>query len=78
MIVHHWGATRHIGPRLLTALVMLLGLLLQSCGGTNQQSLSVGDPAPSFSLPSATGGTTSLSDYVGKQPVLLYFSMGDG
>jgi hypothetical protein len=78
MIVHRWGTTRHIGPQLLTALVMLLGLLLQSCGGTNQQSLNVGDPAPAFSLPSAAGGTTSLTDYVGKQPVLLYFSMGDG
>ena len=78
MIVHRWGTTRRVGSRLLTALVMLLGLLLQSCGGTNQQSLNVGDPAPLFSLPSATGGTTSLSDYVGKQPVLLYFSMDDG
>jgi cytochrome oxidase Cu insertion factor (SCO1/SenC/PrrC family) len=39
--------------------------------------IAVGRPAPAFSLPSASGGTVSLSDYAGK-PVLLYFSMGPG
>ena len=42
-------------------------------GGT----VKVGDPAPSFTLPTADGGKTSLSDYRG-QAVLLYFSMGPG
>ena len=34
--------------------------------------LSPGDPAPGFSLPDSTGGTTSLADLAG-QRVLLYF-----
>jgi hypothetical protein len=38
----------------------------------------VGSVAPSFILPAANGGTVSLADYRGEQPVLLYFSMGPG
>ena len=43
----------------------------------DQSAVVVGEKAPAFSLPSANGGTVSLSDYAGK-PVLLYFSMGPG
>jgi cytochrome oxidase Cu insertion factor (SCO1/SenC/PrrC family) len=39
--------------------------------------VGVGQTAPAFSLPSAQGGTMSLSKFQGK-PVLLYFSMGPG
>jgi cytochrome oxidase Cu insertion factor (SCO1/SenC/PrrC family) len=53
-------------------------------GACNQQSTksqnegaSVGEPAPAFELPSATGARVSLSDFKGKD-VLLYFSMGPG
>ena len=38
----------------------------------------VGDEGPAFTLPSAQGGTVSLSDYRGRKSVLLYFSMGPG
>jgi peroxiredoxin len=38
----------------------------------------VGKSAPGFTLPSASGEEISLSDYRGKKPVLLYFSMGPG
>ncbi len=34
--------------------------------------LTVGDPAPSFSLPDADGKTVSLSDYAGRR-VIVYF-----
>src|SRR5579885_2947402 len=33
----------------------------------------VGDPAPNFTLPSQTGNTVSLSDFIGKKVIVLYF-----
>ena len=52
----------------------------QSSGGSDVgdgKTVKVGDAAPNFTLPTADGGKTSLSDYRG-QAVLLYFSMGPG
>ncbi len=40
---------------------------------TAPQTPRVGDPAPDFALPSATGGTVRLSDFRGKSEVVLYF-----
>ncbi len=34
---------------------------------------AVGTPAPDFTLPTQTGDTVSLSDFRGKQPVVLFF-----
>ena len=68
---------RHRLPIALAALIVLAA----SCGGTDPQDdapLSEGDRAPGFTLPSASGGTVGLSDFAGKKPVLLYFSMGPG
>jgi hypothetical protein len=60
-------------------------LLAPSCDGRGSGAgieddapLSEGDAAPVFSLPSVSGGNVELSDFVGKKPVLLYFSMGPG
>ncbi|MFN8234229.1 MAG: hypothetical protein U0V56_12425 [Actinomycetota bacterium] len=39
---------------------------------------SEGDRAPGFELPAADGGRVALADFLGKKPVLLYFSMGPG
>lgn len=61
---------------------LLLTLLAAACKGgdapTSEAALNVGDRAPSFELPAASGGRASLDDFVGKKPVLLYFSMGPG
>lgn len=57
------------------ALIILL--LLAGCGRATG-GLKEGDKAPDFRLPTATGTTVSLSDYVGKQPVLLFFHMAAG
>lgn len=53
--------------RLLACLVLLPALAL--CGS----QLKVGDAAPDFSLPASTGKTVKLSDYLGKQTVVLAF-----
>lgn len=59
------------------ALIVSLALLLAGCQSTNQTSLALGDIAPDFALPSATGGDVSLAG-LAEQNVLLYFSMADG
>ncbi len=68
--------TSYRTPLALAALI----LLAASCGGTGADDapLSEGDRAPNFTLPSASGETVALSDFAGKKPVLLYFSMGPG
>jgi peroxiredoxin Q/BCP len=40
---------------------------------SDEQPVRVGELAPDFSLPSTSGGTQSLSDFRGKQAVVLYF-----
>ncbi|MEO6531257.1 MAG: thioredoxin-dependent thiol peroxidase [Specibacter sp.] len=37
------------------------------------ERLSPGDPAPTFTLPNAAGGTTSLSDFSGRQLILYFY-----
>ena len=76
------GRRAHMKTHTVAAAVVLF-VLAAACGGQGSptveepSAISVGDRAPSFSLPSAEGGTVSSSDYAGK-PVLLYFSMGPG
>ena len=40
---------------------------------TQTAKVQVGDKAPDFTLPSATGEQVRLSDFLGKQNVILYF-----
>ncbi len=44
-----------------------------SSNSTVGRRVRVGDPAPDFALTAADGRTVRLSDYRGKQPVVLYF-----
>lgn len=57
---------------------MALAVVLLTACGASDSGLEVGDRAPDFSLLAADGGTVSLSDYRGEQPVLLYFHMALG
>ena len=41
------------------------------------EALEVGDKAPDFELPATTGGTIRLSDFLGKQMVLVEFYHAD-
>ncbi|MGE5591549.1 MAG: redoxin domain-containing protein [Bacillota bacterium] len=43
-----------------------------------EPALAVGDRAPDFTLPNASGKEFSLSQYLGKENVLLFFHMGTG
>lgn len=60
--------------------MILLALVVASVigvGGIGQGfALQVGEKAPMFELPSTTGKTVKLADYLGKQPVVLFFYIG--
>jgi len=58
--------------------LLLIVPILAACGPSNGEELAVGDPAPSFTLPTASGDQVSLIDYRSSKPVLLYFHMADG
>ncbi len=55
---------------LLLTGVLLAGLLLAASAAT---ALEIGDKAPDFTLPSTTGEKISLSQFRGKELVLLEF-----
>lgn len=57
---------------LLIALFIASFTVLQSCGG-NAENLSVGNPAPDFTLQDSDGNSYSLSSYTEKNPVIIYF-----
>lgn len=69
---------------LMGAFLALVLLVLQGCTSsapaTSEQApqSTDGRQAPAFALPAADGGTVALDDYVGRQPVLLYFHMAVG
>ena len=65
-----------------THLALVLALGAAACSAEQapaptESSLTVGDAAPSFTLPTADGTFVSLGDLRGR-PALLYFSMGPG
>ena len=59
--------------RMLKALLAgaFLALAAQSV-----HALQVGDKAPDFSLPSTKGANIRLSDFAGKQSVVVFFYIG--
>ncbi len=56
---------------LLSIVFMLVG------GWSGLTAAAETKPAPAFTLPSSTGGTVQLADYLGKSPILLVFYMGN-
>jgi hypothetical protein len=73
---------KYLLPGLIVTIALLL--TLSGCrsapaepeGGSG--SLTVGDTAPDFTLPAATGGEVSLARVREQQDVLLYFNMAYG
>lgn len=80
MIALMGGRVSLVWPLLLAAMVSVLA----GCQGDEGSDdagvdhLAVGDRAPAFDLPSVDGERVSLDDYIGRKPILLYFSMGPG
>jgi thioredoxin-dependent peroxiredoxin len=56
---------------LITQIAILLAGGVVMFGTATAEELKVGDMAPDFSLPGSDGKTYKLSDYLGKQPVVL-------
>jgi len=54
-------------------MVVLLSSLLLGLGASHVLALQVGDKAPDFSLPATTAEAIKLADFVGKQPVVVFF-----
>jgi peroxiredoxin Q/BCP len=60
--------------RCLSNLVLVGVLLVSMLGGLRETTaLEVGEKAPDFTLPSTMGGQISLSQFQGKQFVLIEF-----
>ena len=51
-------------------LCVAVGLML-ACAAARAADLAPGDPAPDFSLPGSDGKTYTLSDFKGKEAVVL-------
>lgn len=62
----------------IAAVIVVAAGLVWMLPRSDNATLRVGQAAPDFTLPNALGGEVRLADYVGKQPVLIYFSMGHG
>ena len=57
----------------MKALFVLTAIILASLMTTAQTGLKKGDKAPSFTAKSHDGSEWTLSDYIGKKNVILYF-----
>jgi hypothetical protein len=45
--------------------------------GQQQRRAAVGARAPAFTLPSSMGSPVALASYLGRQPIVLLFYMGE-
>ena len=59
-------------PRMLKVLAAAVFALAAQAA----QALNVGDKAPDFALPSTTGKTIRLSDFAGRQSVVIFTYIG--
>ena len=62
--------------RLLKSLLAGAILALAALAAQGAHALQVGDKAPDFSLPSTKGGNVKLSDFAGKQSVVIFTYIG--
>ncbi len=77
-----WRAPRALNLAALAVSVVLLGLgswfnFVYAKLPPAATALSIGRPAPDFTLPDAAGQRVSLSSYRGRAPVVVVFYRGD-
>jgi AhpC/TSA family len=64
--------------RLLVNTALLVGAIVAGVfGAATLEAIEVGERAPDFELPATTGGTVKLSQFLGKQSVLIEFYGAD-
>ena len=71
-----FGRRRVLGVPALALLAAFAWWVAPAAPGAAQAALgalTLGAPAPDFKLPDLDGKTVSLSEFKGKQPVLIYF-----
>ena len=57
-------------------MAVLLSSVLLGLGASHVLALQVGDKAPDFRLPATTAEAITLTDFVGKKPVVVFFYIG--
>ena len=58
------------------AAATFMGMVLLLLTAAQGMALQVGDKAPPFSLAATTAEKIELANYLGKQPVVLFFYIG--
>lgn len=61
----------------VTGIVVAGALLASVFGAATLEALEIGQRAPDFELPATTGSTIKLSQFLGKQAVLIEFYGAD-
>ena len=61
----------------LRGLALVVGVTLGGVLQHGAMAVEVGQKAPDFKLPATTGGTITLGQFRGKQPVLIEFYGAD-
>ena len=70
--------TRFRQRLLVTIGVLLVGAIVAGVfGAATLEAIEIGERAPDFELPATTGGTVKLSQFLGKQTVLIEFYGAD-
>jgi peroxiredoxin Q/BCP len=68
----------HSRRRLLVNTALLVGAIVAGVfGAATLEAIEIGEQAPDFELPSTSGGTVKLSQFLGKQAVLIEFYGAD-
>jgi hypothetical protein len=60
-----------------TGILLVSAIVVGLFGVATLEAIEIGERAPDFELPATTGGTIKLSQFLGKQAVLIEFYGAD-